>query len=218
MSGWPGMKRPRCRVTARARGIDAAARRIADDHGQGLALVEVGGGACRPAGQRCNAEQNAMPTTRRRGTHRKLPIPRQHPRHTHPAAAADLTGLDPRKQCRDTFRRISPISRAATAHHRKTLRTSWVNSELASRSRGEEDPYLVRGEGRLCRRCQRRRSGPRLCAAVPHSHASIVSIDVKRARQSPGVLHILAGNDPAALALGLQRPAAAQAPRRLAAV
>jgi carbon-monoxide dehydrogenase large subunit len=39
-----------------------------------------------------------------------------------------------------------------------------------------------------------------------HSHAKIVSIDVRRARQSPGVLHILTGNDPAVLALGLQAP------------
>ena len=45
---------PRHRARA---GVDAAARRIADDHGQRLALVEIGGGRARPCGQR-----PAMPT------------------------------------------------------------------------------------------------------------------------------------------------------------
>jgi len=70
----------------------------------------------------------------------------------------------------------------------------------------EEDPYLVRGEGRYVDDV----AVPGLTRAYvlrsPHSHAAIKSIDVRRARQSPGVLHILTGRDAAVLALGLQRP------------
>jgi hypothetical protein len=43
-AGFPGMKRPRWRVTARAVVSHAAARRVADDHRESLALVEIGGG------------------------------------------------------------------------------------------------------------------------------------------------------------------------------
>jgi carbon-monoxide dehydrogenase large subunit len=70
----------------------------------------------------------------------------------------------------------------------------------------EEDPYLVRGAGRYIDDVNPPGTARAYVLRSQHSHASIKSIDVKRARQSPGVLHILTGNDPAVLALGLQRP------------
>ena len=83
----------------------------------------------------------------------------------------------------------------------------------------EEDPYLVRGNGRYVDDVSLVNQARAYVLRSQHSHAKIVSIDVKRARQSPGVLHILTGNDPAVLALGLQSAeTAAQAPRRLAAI
>ena len=83
----------------------------------------------------------------------------------------------------------------------------------------EEDPYLVRGDGRYVDDVSLVNQARAYVLRSQHSHAKLVSIDVKRARQSPGVLHILTGNDPAVLALGLQQPKhAAQAPRRLAAI
>ena len=70
----------------------------------------------------------------------------------------------------------------------------------------EEDPYLVRGEGRYIDDVAPPGVTRAYVLRSQHSHARIKSIDVRRARQSPGVLHILTGNDPAVLALGLQRP------------
>jgi carbon-monoxide dehydrogenase large subunit len=70
----------------------------------------------------------------------------------------------------------------------------------------EEDPYLVRGAGRYVDDVSIINQARAYVLRSQHSHAKIVSIDVKRARQSPGVLHILTGNDPAVLALGLQKP------------
>ncbi|MCC6890163.1 MAG: xanthine dehydrogenase family protein molybdopterin-binding subunit [Hyphomicrobiales bacterium] len=70
----------------------------------------------------------------------------------------------------------------------------------------EEDPYLVRGAGRYVDDVSLVKEARAYVLRSQHSHARIVSIDVRRARQSPGVLHILTGNDPAVLALGLQRP------------
>jgi carbon-monoxide dehydrogenase large subunit len=70
----------------------------------------------------------------------------------------------------------------------------------------EEDPYLVRGAGRYVDDVIPPAQTRAYVLRSQHSHARIVSIDVRRARQSPGVLHILTGNDPAVLALGLQQP------------
>ena len=70
----------------------------------------------------------------------------------------------------------------------------------------EEDPYLVRGDGRYVDDVSAVSMTRAYVLRSQHSHAKIISIDVKRARQSPGVLHILTGNDAAVLALGLQRP------------
>jgi carbon-monoxide dehydrogenase large subunit len=70
----------------------------------------------------------------------------------------------------------------------------------------EEDPYLVRGHGRYVDDVSVINQARAHVLRSQYSHAKIVSIDVKRARQSPGVLHILTGNDPAVLALGLQAP------------
>jgi carbon-monoxide dehydrogenase large subunit len=67
----------------------------------------------------------------------------------------------------------------------------------------EEDPYLVRGAGRYIDDVHPPGVTRAYVLRSQHSHAKIVSIDVKRARQSPGVLHILTGNDPAVTALGL---------------
>ncbi|MGH6771225.1 MAG: xanthine dehydrogenase family protein molybdopterin-binding subunit [Xanthobacteraceae bacterium] len=70
----------------------------------------------------------------------------------------------------------------------------------------EEDPYLVRGVGRYVDDVIPAAQTRAYVLRSQHSHARIVSVDIKRARQSPGVLHILTGNDPAVLALGLQQP------------
>ena len=70
----------------------------------------------------------------------------------------------------------------------------------------EEDPYLVRGNGRYVDDVSAVNQTRAHVLRSQYSHAKIVAIDVKRARQSPGVLHILTGNDPAVLALGLQAP------------
>ncbi|HZO47891.1 MAG TPA: xanthine dehydrogenase family protein molybdopterin-binding subunit, partial [Xanthobacteraceae bacterium] len=66
----------------------------------------------------------------------------------------------------------------------------------------EEDPYLVRGHGRYVDDVSIVNQARAHVLRSQYSHAKVVSIDVKRARQSPGVLHILTGNDPAVLALG----------------
>ena len=70
----------------------------------------------------------------------------------------------------------------------------------------EEDPYLVRGDGRYVDDVSLVNQARAYVLRSQHSHAKVVSIDVRRARQSPGVLHILTGKDPAVLALGLQKP------------
>ena len=70
----------------------------------------------------------------------------------------------------------------------------------------EEDPYLLKGQGRYVDDV----NPPQLARAYvlrsPHAHARITSINAKYARTLPGVLLVLTGNDPALLALGLQRP------------
>jgi carbon-monoxide dehydrogenase large subunit len=70
----------------------------------------------------------------------------------------------------------------------------------------EEDPYLLRGAGRYVDDV-----GPAgllrgYVLRSPHAHARIRAIDVGAARQMPGVVLALAGNDPAVTALGTQKP------------
>ena len=70
----------------------------------------------------------------------------------------------------------------------------------------EEDPYLVRGAGRYVDDVSSSaRRAPMCCARRTRTRRSYPST-CRRARQSPGVLHILTGNDPDVLALGLQKP------------
>ena len=81
-----------------------------------------------------------------------------------------------------------------------------MNSELASRSRGKKTRIWCAATAAMSTTSALVGQARAYVLRSPHSHATIVSIDVRRARQSPGVLHILTGNDPAVLALGLQKP------------
>ena len=92
-----------------------------------------------------------------------------------------------------------------------SFRTSWVNLELASRSRGKKTRIWCAATAAMSTTSALVGQARAYVLRSPHSHAKIVSIDVKRARQSPGVLHILTGNDPAVLALGLQSAEACRA-------
>jgi carbon-monoxide dehydrogenase large subunit len=71
----------------------------------------------------------------------------------------------------------------------------------------EEDPYLLRGAGRYVDDVAQ----PGLLRAhvlrSPHANARIRTIDTQAARQMPGVVLVLAGNDPTITALGTQKPA-----------
>src|SRR5947209_12918747 len=70
----------------------------------------------------------------------------------------------------------------------------------------EEDPYLVRGAGRYVDDVAPTGVARAYLLRSPHSHARIRTIDTAPAKTLPGVLLVLAGNDPAVLALGLQQP------------
>jgi aerobic carbon-monoxide dehydrogenase large subunit len=70
----------------------------------------------------------------------------------------------------------------------------------------EEDPYLVRGAGRYVDDVAQVGLLRAFVLRSPHAHARIRSIDVAPARAMPGVVLVLAGNDPAVLALGTQKP------------
>jgi aerobic carbon-monoxide dehydrogenase large subunit len=70
----------------------------------------------------------------------------------------------------------------------------------------EEDPYLVRGAGRYVDDVAPTGQARAYLLRSPHSYARIRTIDTARAKALPGVLLVLAGNDPDVLALGLQRP------------
>src|SRR5262249_59601715 len=71
----------------------------------------------------------------------------------------------------------------------------------------EEDPYLLRGAGRYVDDVGQPGTLRGYVLRSPHAHARIRSIDVSAARQMPGVVLALAGNDPAVAALGTQKPA-----------
>jgi aerobic carbon-monoxide dehydrogenase large subunit len=70
----------------------------------------------------------------------------------------------------------------------------------------EEDPYLLRGAGRYVDDVGQLGLNRAFVLRSPHAHARIRSIDVAAAREMPGVVLALAGNDPAVLALGTQKP------------
>jgi carbon-monoxide dehydrogenase large subunit len=70
----------------------------------------------------------------------------------------------------------------------------------------EEDPYLVRGAGRYVDDVRLVGQARAHVLRSPHAHARIVTIDASPAKSMPGVLLVLTGEDPALLALGLQRP------------
>jgi carbon-monoxide dehydrogenase large subunit len=70
----------------------------------------------------------------------------------------------------------------------------------------EEDPYLLRGAGRYVDDAAQQGSLRAYLLRSPHAHARIRAIDVTAARSMPGVVLCLAGNDPAVVALGTQKP------------
>jgi carbon-monoxide dehydrogenase large subunit len=70
----------------------------------------------------------------------------------------------------------------------------------------EEDPYLLRGAGRYVDDVGQHGVLRGYVLRSPHAHARIRSIDVSAARQVPGVVLVLAGNDPAVTSLGTQKP------------
>jgi carbon-monoxide dehydrogenase large subunit len=70
----------------------------------------------------------------------------------------------------------------------------------------EEDPYLVRGAGRYVDDAVQLGTLRAYVLRSPHAHARIRSVDVAAAKSMPGVALVLAGNDPAVVALGTQKP------------
>jgi carbon-monoxide dehydrogenase large subunit len=70
----------------------------------------------------------------------------------------------------------------------------------------EEDPYLVRGAGRYVDDVALVGQARGYVLRSPHSHARIRAVDTGRAKDLPGVLRILTGQDPEVLALGTQSP------------
>jgi aerobic carbon-monoxide dehydrogenase large subunit len=70
----------------------------------------------------------------------------------------------------------------------------------------EEDPYLLRGAGRYVDDVKAAGLARAYVLRSPHSHARIKSVDASCAKEAPGVLLVLTGNDPEVLALGTQAP------------
>src|SRR4030081_1296461 len=68
----------------------------------------------------------------------------------------------------------------------------------------EEDPYLLRGAGRYVDDGAQIGMLRAYVLRSPHAHARIRAIDVTAARQLPGVVLALAGNNPDVMALGTQ--------------
>src|SRR5262245_66098527 len=70
----------------------------------------------------------------------------------------------------------------------------------------EEDPYLLRGQGRYVDDV----TAPDLLRAhvlrSPHAHACIRTVDAAEAKKMPGVHLVLTGHDAEVRALGMQRP------------
>jgi aerobic carbon-monoxide dehydrogenase large subunit len=70
----------------------------------------------------------------------------------------------------------------------------------------EEDPYLLRGEGRYCDDVRALDLARAVVLRSPHPHARICAIDAEAAKAAPGVLLVLTGADAAVRALGRQSP------------
>jgi aerobic carbon-monoxide dehydrogenase large subunit len=70
----------------------------------------------------------------------------------------------------------------------------------------EEDPRLLRGRGRYVDDMKLPNEARAVVLRSPHAHARIVSIDTRNAKQMPGVLAVLTGDDLRARGLGAQRP------------
>src|SRR5215469_1664699 len=70
----------------------------------------------------------------------------------------------------------------------------------------EEDPYLLRGAGRYVDDMAQIGLLRAHVLRSPHAHARIRALDAEAARQMPGVVLVLTGNDPAVTALGTQKP------------
>ncbi len=70
----------------------------------------------------------------------------------------------------------------------------------------EEDPRLLRGHGRYVDDIRTPDEARAVVLRSPHAHARIAAIDVRRAKQMPGVLAVLTGDDLKARGLGAQRP------------
>ncbi len=70
----------------------------------------------------------------------------------------------------------------------------------------EEDPYLLRGEGRYVEDVNLSRQARAVVLRSPHPHARIRAIDAAAAKAAPGVLLVLTGEDEAVKALGRQSP------------
>jgi carbon-monoxide dehydrogenase large subunit len=70
----------------------------------------------------------------------------------------------------------------------------------------EEDPYLLRGQGRYVDDVRGLGLTRGFVLRSPHAHARIRAIDASTARAAPGVLLVLTGEDKEVLALGRQAP------------
>ncbi|HZT89427.1 MAG TPA: xanthine dehydrogenase family protein molybdopterin-binding subunit [Stellaceae bacterium] len=72
--------------------------------------------------------------------------------------------------------------------------------------RREEDLRLLRGKGRYADDVRESGEASGYVLRSPHAHARIVSLDAARARQAPGVLAVLTGEDLRRRGLGTLRP------------
>ena len=72
--------------------------------------------------------------------------------------------------------------------------------------RREEDPKLLKGNGRYTDDVVLGREARAYVVRSPHAHAKVVSIDVRAARQSPGVIAVLTREDLKARKLGTLLP------------
>ncbi len=70
----------------------------------------------------------------------------------------------------------------------------------------EEDPKLLRGQGRYVDDVRMPGEARAFVLRSPHAHAAITAIDVRRAKQMPGVLAVLTGDDLRARGLATLRP------------
>ncbi len=70
----------------------------------------------------------------------------------------------------------------------------------------EEDPKLLRGQGRYVDDVRMPGEARAFVLRSPHAHAAIAALDVRRAKQMPGVLAVLTGDDLRARGLGTLRP------------